>query len=326
MQLSSWSLVVFALLGNLLQICSVLAEEVVDSCTDISDGDGDSSCEFVLQTKELWNGVTIPRVGFGTAGMRGAETERVVRYALEAGFRHFDGAEATEWYDDAALGRALTKYLNETPSVSREDLFLTTKVHPKNLGRTRTHAAIENMLVRLQTSYLDLVLLHYPVCGSWIPACQGVDPEGDWLEAYSVLEEYYDKGTIRAIGLSNVGRYEIARCMSEARVTPHVVQNWMDPFHQDADVRAECEQHRIAYTSYSTLGTQWQYREPYKRNLVFENEALLAIAKRTSRSVQETVLLWALQRDAIILPRSTSKNHIEANAKLLHLQPSDLLT
>ncbi|GBG28194.1 Prostaglandin F synthase [Hondaea fermentalgiana] len=208
----------------------------------------------------------------------GDEADEAVAARHGAGSdEYFDGAEATEWYDDEALGRTIVAYLQENPTrLGREELFLTSKVHPKNLGHERTLAAVKKMLERFQTEYLDLVLLHYPRCGDWIPDCQGVSPEGDWLDSYAALEDLYNAGQIRAIGLSN--------------------------------------QHKIAYTSYSTLGGQWEHRAPYRRNLVSSNDVIGEIAAQTGKSVQAVTLLWALQRDVIVIPRSTSPEHIRANA------------
>jgi hypothetical protein len=127
------------------------------------------SCRDVL----LSNDVPMPSVGCGTAAMNGAETERVVALALNAGFRHFDGAEALEWYDDAAVGRALAKAF-ESGVVDRAEVFVSSKVHPKHLGRELTTKAVLAMLETLQISYIDSVLLHFPECGDHIRDCVGI--------------------------------------------------------------------------------------------------------------------------------------------------------
>lgn len=260
--------------------------------------------------------VLMPTIGFGTAGMRGEATKRAVSVALEVGFRHFDGAEADEWYDDAALGEALRAAV-DAGRVAREDLFVTSKVHPKNLGTQRTRSAVAAMLQRLRVDYLDLVLLHFPSCGPWIPACRDIAVQGTWQASWRVLEDLHEEGIVRAIGVSNFDAAELQRAISWARVLPHVVQNWFDPFHSDTAVRDLCNAHGIGYTSYSTLGGQWEHREPHKRNLVMHSDVLQRLAERVGKSLPVVVLSWALQRGAMILPRSTNPEHIRANAELL---------
>jgi len=261
----------------------------------------------------LWNEVEMPMLGFGTAAMRGSETRAAVRVALKAGFRHFDGAEATEWYDDAAVGEELEAAVAEG-LVTREELFIVSKVHPANFGKEATKAALEAMLDTLRTPYLDLVLLHFPECGSWNARC-GLKST-TWRDAWPVLEEFYDSGKLRAIGVSNFDATLLTTALSEVRVKPHVVQNWMDPFHQDREVRKLCKEHDIAYTSYSTLGGQWEHRKE-GRNIVAESEVIQRIAKELGKHWTTVVLMWALQRDAMVLPRSTSEAHIRSNAELL---------
>lgn len=269
-----------------------------------------SSCRGVL----LSNGVLMPSVGFGTAAMSGLETEQAVTTALKAGFRHFDGAEAVEWYDDAAVGRALQKAF-DAGVVERSDVFISSKVHPKNLGLELTTAAVKKMLDTLQVSYLDNVLLHFSECGDHIRDCAGVSRvSGAWKESWRALESLYNEGLVRAIGVSNFDRVLLSELWGWAKVKPHVVQNWFDPFHQDHAVRKFCSDHGITYVGYSSLGGQHVGRLGH--NPVYKSKAIQAISAKTQLPVSSVVLHWALARDVVVLPRSTNSEHIATNGKI----------
>ena len=123
---------------------------------------------------ELRYGQKMPTLGFGTAGL-GGRTKEIVEMALKEGYRRIDSAQAREWYREDLVGAAL-----RASTIPREQIFITTKVHPRDLGTQATKAAIEKSLKELKTNYLDLVLLHYAECFGDL--CQGTIPEGTWKE------------------------------------------------------------------------------------------------------------------------------------------------
>ncbi len=172
----------------------------------------------------LRGGARMPRVGFGTAGL-GDGTGAAVRAALAAGYRLLDSAQAREWYREDLAGEAL-----HTASVPRTALFLTTKVHPRHLGRNATAARLAVSLRELRTDYIDLMLLHYPEC--WGDLCGGVAPEGTWRDGWRALEAMHATGVVRALGVSNFDAAQLEQLMEWARVPPAVVQAHSDPFNQ----------------------------------------------------------------------------------------------
>ncbi|CAM9556010.1 unnamed protein product [Ectocarpus sp. 12 AP-2014] len=276
---------------------------------------------------QLNNGVIIPRIGFGTAGL-GQATEEAVAVALTAGYRHIDTAQAQEWYREEAVGRALKQAtLTETDLSPREEegesftetsgatllprehVFVTTKIHPRDYGAERLGIMVEASSSNLQG--VDLLLLHAPFC--WPGSCP-VNP-APWQDAWRQLEDLYSKGAVRAIGVSNFSESLLRELLGMATVTPAAVQNWMDPFHQDRAVRALCAEHGIAYIAYSTLGGQWAHRPSSSSspNPVSTDPTLIAIASAHGTSVQTVALSWALQSGAIILPRSSNLDRIKGN-------------
>jgi len=258
-------------------------------------------------TVTLSNQVKMPVVGFGTAAMHGPTTAASVKTAVKAGFRMFDGAEAEEWYDDEALGKALHAMIN-SQVVQREDLFIVSKIHPKNLGTTKTKTALDNMFERFEVEFIDLVLLHFPECGHWIPSCNGVVVEGTWEDSYAVLQRYYNEGVLGAIGVSNFNILQLRQLVDSSLINPHVVQNYMTPLHKDLEVREFCRAQGIHYVGYSTLNTDWEERKPQHR-------IMLDIANKHDSSVVDVTLSWAIQRGMGVLPRSTNEIHIHENAK-----------
>ena len=130
---------------------------------------------------------------------------------------------------------------------------------------------------------------------------------------------------MRAIGVSNFEPQELQELISSSRVQPTVVQNWMDPMHQDRQVRKICEENNIAYVSYSLFGTQWEYTSADRKNIVLGDPLLNAIASKHSRSVPSVIISWALQSGASVIPRSSSKTHMQDNLLSFISSDSNLL-
>lgn len=237
----------------------------------------------------LSNGVEMPRVGLGTAARLGTET---VALALAAGVKLVDTARATEWYDEDAVARAVARF-------NRSDVFVVTKLHPRDHGTESCRRAIADSAAKFG-GYVDLFLLHYEKC--WPGFCTQT---GTWQESWRVMEA---SSSVRSIGVSNFA--DLTELLAFARAGPHVVQNWMDPFHQDRATRALCKDRGIVYMSYSTLGTQWGL------NPVKESPVLRRIARAHDATVYAVTLAWALSRDAIVIPRASKPDHIRSNANL----------
>lgn len=121
--------------------------------------------------------VQMPTLGFGTAGM-GDKTASAVETALKMGYRRIDSAQAREWYREDAVGAGIIAWYSS--GIPRQDIFITTKVHPRDFGKTTTKTAIERSLKDLRTDFIDLVLLHYAEC--WGTLCEGSTPEGSWRD------------------------------------------------------------------------------------------------------------------------------------------------
>ena len=253
--------------------------------------------------------VQMPRVGFGCASNI---HERELVAALSAGYRMFDTAQSTQWgYDEPALARALKK-----TGVPRREVFITTKIHPKDFGPTATPKAIHESLQRLGTDHVDLMLLHYARC--WGNICDGAPPpEGTWQDAWAALAQAKADGIVRAIGVSNFHVPVLHQLITFGRTlavdgTVDLVQDWCDPLQQAVELRSTCKSHGIAFQAYSLLHSSgWQRK--HGRNMVLTHPTIMSIADELSSSSALVVLAWALSHDIAVLPRTTNPKHLVEN-------------
>lgn len=250
----------------------------------------------------LHNGRAVPLVGLGCAsGVRG----RNVATALDAGYRLLDTAQAYKWgYREDEVGDAV----RDSP-VSRDDIFLQTKIHPEDLGYDATARAAELSFDRLHVPVVDSVLIHKPRC--WEGACSR-KPEGTWEESWRALEDLYTAGRIGALGICDVDD-KLLDALLRQRIKPHVVQNFMDPFRQDRAVRRRCQENGILYQAYSTLGTQWVHHRGHALNPVLNSPTLLAIARGHGATVAQVVINWATRHGVSVLPASTRPSRQASN-------------
>ncbi|KXS21527.1 hypothetical protein M427DRAFT_272620 [Gonapodya prolifera JEL478] len=255
------------------------------------------------QTRALSNGVQIPLIGFGTAALRNPK-ESISR-ALESGYRLLDTASDTgPWYrTESVIGELLAN--------RRQKVFLTSKVHPQDLGAVATLHSFEKSLKNLRTDYLDMLLLHYPRC--WGDMCSRPS-EGTWKDAWKVLEREYKKGRIRAIGVSNFNVWEMDELISWASVKPHLVQTHVHLFHQPWDLVDLCRKHGVLVQAYSSL-------QDYNR--VMNVSAVVDIASKRGKTVPQIVLRFLLDNDVLVVPRSDNVTHITENFNVLDFRLSE---
>ncbi len=214
------------------------------------------------------------------------------------------------------MGRALK-------SAKRSTLFLTSKIHPRHLGYAATAARIAYSLHDLQTTFLDLILLHYPVC--WGQLCEGQTPSGDWRDSWRALEDAHRLGSVRALGISNVDAPMLQELLTFARIPPVVVQAHSDPLHPNTALQVLCAHHGIVFQGYSTLGSQ---HTMYPSNPVLTAPPIVRAAQTHQVSTAQVVLRWALQHGQCVIPRSHDITHMIENMQLdgFALAPDELLT
>jgi diketogulonate reductase-like aldo/keto reductase len=187
-----------------------------------------------------------------------------------------------------------------------------TKVHPRDFAENKLKSAVrrsKSLLYGNNTKVLDVVLLHSPNC--WPNSCTKEEEKHSWKEGWFALQELKKSGEISAIGVSNFDVGLLRELLDLADVKVSVIQNWMDPFRQDEEVRQLAASHGIVYMSYSSYGGQWEWK--LKSNPVFSSSELLSVAKKHETSVAQVVTSWVLQSDCVAIPRSSNLDHLMDN-------------
>ena len=250
----------------------------------------------------LRNGYGIPCLGFGTWKMPDGEVGiDAVHQALHDGYRHIDTAAAYD--NEGTVGKAFA-----SGGISREDLFITTKVWNTDRGYDATLKAFEESRAKLHLDYVDLYLIHWP-------AAQGA--EAEWQrtnqETWRALETLYLDGLVRAIGVSNFKPHHLEPLMDAADILPMVDQIELHPGCNQEVTREFCNRHDIVVEAWSPLGS----------GRVLENQLLIDIAASYGCTVAQLCLRWCLQRRAIPLPKSTDPARIAENARIFWFDITD---
>ncbi len=247
-----------------------------------------SDC-FVLQ-----NGVKMPKIGYGTYKCTDGSDARTVHMALEAGYRLLDTAAV--YKNEEYIGEALRE-----SRILREEVFLTSKVWKTDLGYEKTKKSFEDSLVRLQTDYLDLFLLHWPKsspdCPDWKKLVQ---------ESWKALEEFYHQGKVRAIGVSNFLPHHLKVLLESADVRPMVDQLELHVgYLQEAAVQY-CKSWGIQVQAWSPLG----------RRRVLEEPLVIQMAQKYNVFPAQFLLRFLLQQDIGVIPKASSSERMQQNLKL----------
>lgn len=231
----------------------------------------------------LSNGVQMPKLGFGVFQIPREETEKAVTEALHAGYQHIDTAQS--YMNELEVGSAIKK-----SGVKREDIFLTTKLWISHYGYDNAKRSVYKSLEKLQTDYLDLMLLHQPF--------------GDYYGAYRALVELYKEGVLRAVGVSNFYPDRLADISLFAEMAPHVNQVEVNPFNQQWEAQDVMKEYDVQMEAWAPFAEG--------KNL-FHNEVLQRIGNKYNRSVGQVVLRWLTQRDIVVLAKSVKRERMIEN-------------
>lgn len=242
----------------------------------------------------LNNGVKMPQLGYGVYQTPPEDTERCVLEAIEVGYRSIDTAQA--YGNEEGVGNAIQKC-----GLPREDLFITTKIWISNAGYEKAKASIEESLRKLQTDYIDLLLIHQPF--------------GDYYGTYRAMEEAYRAGKVRAIGVSNFYPDRYLDLAHFAEIKPAVNQVETHVF----------QQQKIAKEYLKKNGTQIMSWGPFAegKNDYFNNPVLKDIAAAHGKSAAQVALRFLLQSDVVLIPKSVHKERMEENFNVFDFALTD---
>lgn len=242
----------------------------------------------------LNNGIKMPQLGYGVYQTPPEDTERCVLEAIEVGYRSIDTAQA--YGNEEGVGNAIQKC-----GLPREDLFITTKIWISNAGYEKAKASIAESLHKLQTDYIDLLLIHQPF--------------GDYYGTYRAMEEAYRAGKVRAIGVSNFYPDRYLDLAHFAEIKPAVNQVETHVF----------QQQKIAKEYLEKNGTQIMSWGPFAegKNDYFSNPVLKDVAAAHGKSAAQVALRFLLQSDVVLIPKSVHKERMEENFNVFDFALTD---
>lgn len=247
-----------------------------------------------MNTVKLSNSLEMPLLGYGVFQVDPDECERCVSDAIEAGYRLIDTAQI--YKNEEGVGRAVAK-----SGISRKDFFLVTKVWISNAGYEKAKESISISLDKLKTDYIDLVLIHQPF--------------GDYYGTYRLLEEYYEKGIIKSIGVSNFYADRFIDIASFVKHIPMVNQMETHVFLQQQKL------HKILKENKCQLMSWGPFAEG--KNNLFTNETLLNIGKKYNKTSAQVALRYLLEQNIVVIPKTVNKDRMVENINVFDFELSD---
>ncbi|MET3685234.1 diketogulonate reductase-like aldo/keto reductase [Priestia megaterium] len=246
-------------------------------------------------TVTLHNGVKMPWLGLGVFKVEeGPELVNAVKTAIVKGYRSIDTAAI--YGNEEGVGEGIRQGLKEA-GLSREDIFVTSKVWNADLGYEETLAAYETSLQKLGLEYLDLYLIHWPV-------------EGKYKTAWKALETLYKEEKVRAVGVSNFQIHHLEDLMKDGDVKPVINQVEYHPRLTQKELHAFCQKHDIQLEAWS----------PLMQGELLDNDVLKGIAEKHGKSVAQIILRWDLQNGVVTIPKSTKEHRIVENSSLFDFE------
>lgn len=235
------------------------------------------------------NGIEIPSIGYGTYQIRQkSEIENGIKTAFSCGYRLFD--TAVMYNNEQLIGQSLKKL-----KLPRNEIFLTTKIIPQDMTYEKAKQSIDKSLKKLNTDYIDLVLIHWP----------GVTNPQQRLDVWKALEEAVEEKKVKSIGLSNFLKSHIEQILSNCKIKPVINQIECHPLYYDKETIDYCQSQNIIIEAYCPLAE-------FHKHLI-QNKQLVDIAKTLGKSVPQVILRWHLQHKIIPLPKSVHSNYIKEN-------------
>ncbi|CAH1058416.1 aldo/keto reductase [Paenibacillus pseudetheri] len=251
--------------------------------------------QHLQDTTALHNGINMPWLGLGVFQVEeGSELIQAVKSAIAHGYRSIDTAAI--YQNETGVGQAVKEALQDN-NLSREELFVTSKVWTADMGYEETIAAYEASLAKLGLEYLDLYLIHWPV-------------KGKYKETWRALETLYKEGRVKAIGVSNFQMHHLEDVMKDAEIKPMVNQVELHPYLSQQALLSFCKEQGIQLEAWS----------PLMQGQLLDQPVLKQIAAEHGKSVAQVIIRWDLQRGIITIPKSTKEHRIIENVDVFDFQ------
>jgi 2,5-diketo-D-gluconate reductase A len=249
---------------------------------------------FAVPAITLNDGRTIPQLGFGVFQVPPAETQAAVETAIEIGYRHLDTAQM--YGNEAGVGAAIA-----ASGLGRDEFFVTTKLNNGAHLPDDARREFDASLKALGSDYVDLFLIHWPLPGRY---------DGDFVQTWRTLEEFYREARARSIGVSNFTQQHLGRLRAETTVRPAVNQIEIHPYLPNEELRAYNRDNEIANEAYS----------PIAQGAVLDDPAIVAIAGQVGKTPAQVVLRWHIQRGDIVFPKSSTTERVRENFEIFDFE------
>lgn len=249
------------------------------------------------ETLTFSNGVEIPLIGLGVWQMSQEEAEKSVAYALKNGYNHIDTART--YGNEEGVGKGI-----KNSGIAREDFFLTTKINAKSKSYDLAKKDIKDSLEALGTDYLDLMIIHAPI--PWEQTRDDGNYYEENREVWRALEEAYEEGTIKAIGVSNFEIQDLENLFETAKVKPMINQIKYHIGSRDEALVQFCQENDMIVEAYSPIGT----------GRLLNNDAIQKIADKYGKSTAQVSIRYAFQKGLVVLPKSVHAEYITENADI----------
>mmetsp|Transcript_11332 Transcript_11332/g.24981 ORF Transcript_11332/g.24981 Transcript_11332/m.24981 type:complete len:426 (-) Transcript_11332:68-1345(-) len=259
------------------------------------------------------SGVVLPAVGYGTYKLKGAEVKEPMLAALRQGYRLFDTAQVYE--NEADVGRAIRE-----SGVPREEIVIETKVWRSSHGYERTMKAFNQSLRKLGVDYIDLYLIHWPGAKTGWPLKKGTICPPDWTPAmrdtgtWKAMEELLEKGKVKAIGVANYGERQLKQLLKVCKIKPMVNQVEFHPRLVQSELLEFCKANGIVLQAYASLGSS----DAKQAETFFQLPPVQKAAEAHKATPAQVLLRWALQKGALVVPKSSKASRIQENSEVFH--------
>lgn len=249
---------------------------------------------------EFYNGNSIPALGLGTFRVENNdECREAVKHAIISGYRHIDTAQT--YHNEEKVGQGIKEGLEAT-GLNREDLFITTKLWMTDYGRENVQSAYEASLKRLGLDYVDLYLIHWP----------GQDKDLI-IETWKSMENLYNEGKIKNIGVSNFHVHHLEELLQEASIKPVINQIECHPYLTQKELRAYLEAQKIVAQSWS----------PLMNGQILEDEVVKEIANELGKTPSQVIIRWNIDEKIVVIPKSVTPSRIEENLNVFDFELSE---
>ena len=276
-------------------------------------------------TIKLNSGLMMPMVGLGTWKSSTNDVSKAVQVAIESGYRHLDCA--SDYENEAEVGAGLLSALR-SGGLERKDMFITTKLWNTFHRPEDVHPALMRSIKKLNCSYIDLYLMHYPTGEDEDEAESPCVANIDYVDTWKAMEALLKEGLVKSIGVSNFNTFQLNRILNEGSVVPAVNQIENHPYLTYEKMVQFCKLKNIHVTAYSPLGSADREWATACDPSLFRDEKLIELAKSYNKSIAQLALRFQLQRGISVIPKSVSSEHIRENIRIFDfdISANDMIT